>query len=272
MKLTEVVVLTNLDVDSLHYLSHPQLHPLGRKLTSRAAFDFLLEPPPLQVSPPIVEIHGTLRHITCLSCQSLYLRDQFQRELEFLNPAWTEVLHENQMRGGLQPSAKEENRLMTNPDGDIDLPNAPYTEFRYTPCPKCLAEGGVEVDRDGAHLPGLRGVFDTPRPNAKGILKPSIVFFGESIQEGPRNIVRQLVQECDRILVIGSSLATYSAWRVVKEVANNSKGVGIINLGGVRGEKEFFEERKGSYLRLEFPAADVLGATVEMFEKTKQSM
>ena len=261
------MILTSVDVDSLHHLSQLQFYSSSQKLTSRVAFDFLSEHPPPQLSPPIVEIHGTLRHITCLSCQSLYPRDRFQRELELLNPAWTEILHENQMKGGFKPGANEEKHLVTNPDGDIDLPNAPYTEFRYTPCPKCFAEGGVEVDSDGAHLPGPERVSDIPRPNAKGILKPSLVFFGEGIQEGPRCVAELLIQECDRILVIGSSLATYSAWRVVKAVADSGKGVGIINLGGVRGETELFEGRKGPYLRLEFPAADVLGGTVEMFNK-----
>jgi len=250
-------------VDSLHHSAHPRftssiINPSCRtKLNSR--FDRGLPP----LTPPVVEIHGTLRHITCLTCSSRYPRDQFQHALEYLNPAWTEFLHNAQSKGAFSPNATREERIQTNPDGDVDLPGAPYTNFRYPPCPKCLGEGEVEVDKDGAHHPGGG---DTTKKNAKGILKPSVVFFGEGVQLGPKNAVDQLIESSERILVIGSSLATYSAWKIVREIATRGKGIGIINIGGVRGEAEFFGAPSGPRLRLELPAADVLGGVVEQLE------
>lgn len=217
--------------------------------------------PPL--IPPIVEIHGTLRHITCMSCSSLYSRDQFQHTLEYLNP---EFLRNSQNKGAFNPTTTQEECIRTNPDGDVDLPGVSYTKFRYPLCPKCLSEEGVEADKDGAHAPRYSGGDSCTKKNAKGILKPCVVFFGEGVQPGPKNAADQLIKDSERILVIGSSLATYSAWKLVREVARRGKGVGIINIGGVRGEAEFFEADSGPRLRLELPAADVLGGVVEHLE------
>ncbi|KAF8422375.1 NAD-dependent deacetylase sirtuin-4 [Tirmania nivea] len=254
------------NVDSLHHLAHPRITSSTINQACRTIFDSFSDPglPPL--TPPIVEIHGTLRHISCLTCSSLFPRDQFQHTLEYLNPAWAEFLHNAQDKGAFNPNATREERIRINPDGDVDFPGAPYTKFRYPPCPKCLSEREVVVDKDGAHVPHHSEGNDCIKKNSKGILKPGVVFFGEGVQPSPKNAADQLIEGSERMLAIGSSLATYSAWKLVREVARRGKGVGIINIGGVRGEAEFFGADSGPRLRLELPAADVLGDVVEQLE------
>ena len=208
---------TIIDVDSFHPRSHPHLHT--------------------------VELHGYLRSLTCLSCRSEYPRSEFQTQLSRLNPAWAAFLKEILASGALDTENPDERRkkgLKANPDGDVDVPNAPYTTFRYPACPVCLAKGTlrkadgslekVVVDNDGAWHPSSTG----------GILKPSVIMFGESIPGDTKFAAEQAIDAASRILVIGSSLATYSAWRLVKRAREESMPIGILNLGGVRGEEGFF--------------------------------
>jgi NAD-dependent SIR2 family protein deacetylase len=134
--------------------------------------------------------------------------------------------------------------LKANPDGDVDLPDAPYSTFRYPACPTCLdsppmlADGTrstVETDLDGA--------WSTT--STAGILKPAVVMFGESIASEMKIAAEESIDNADKILVIGSSLATYSAWRLVRRAKEQGMPIGILNLGGVRGEENFFTDIKG---------------------------
>lgn len=231
-----------IDVDSLHYICHPHLRT--------------------------TELHGTLRTVTCLTCHSHYPRTEFQKALAGLNPLWAEFLrsateadisHDNTFR-------KASAGIRTNPDGDVDLPGAPYTEFRYPPCQKCLESNNVRVlvDNDGAHIPGEgAGAAAT----TSGVVKPSITFFGEPISEDAKIEAEGMVDNSAGVLVAGSSLATYSAWRLVSAAHNAGKGVGIVNLGGVRGDEMFFSDQaRGRRVRVEFGAAEVLGGVVRNFE------
>lgn len=167
---------------------------------------------------------------------------EFQRSLSELNPLWAAFLAEMLEAGALDTENPEERRkrgLRTNPDGDVDLPDAPYYTFRYPPCPTCLEKPPllpdgtrsiVEVDPDGAWSPN----------STAGILKPAVIMFGESIPEKVKVSAEEAIDTAGRILVIGSSLATYSAWRLVKRATERGLPLGILNLGGVRGEEAFF--------------------------------
>ena len=193
---------------------------------------------------PTLELHGYLRSLVCVHCRTELPRDDFQRSLSKLNPAWADFLAEMLEAGALDTENPDERRrkgLKTNPDGDVDLPDAPYTTFRYPACPTCLAKppqlsdglpGKVKVDADGA--------WD-PESNA-GVLKPAVIMFGESISAPVKEAAEKAVDEADRMLVVGSSLATYSAWRLVKRAFEQKMPLGILNLGGVRGEEGFFED------------------------------
>lgn len=134
------------------------------------------------------------------------------------------------------PDERKKRGLNTNPDGDVDLPGAPYSTFRYPACPTCLgnppllADGTlskVETDGDGAWSP----------TSTAGVLKPAVIMFGESIPENVKAAAEEAIDNANRILVIGSSLATYSAWRLVKRAKEGGLPIGILNIGGVRGEE-----------------------------------
>ena len=167
---------------------------------------------------------------------------EFQRSLSELNPLWAEFLAEMLEAGALDtenPQERSKRGLKTNPDGDVDLPNAPYSSFRYPPCPTCLERPPILPD-------GTRSIVETDPDGAwsssstAGILKPAVVMFGESIPEKVKKAAEEAIDTAGRILVIGSSLATYSAWRLVKRATERGLPLGILNSGGVRGEEAFF--------------------------------
>jgi NAD-dependent SIR2 family protein deacetylase len=69
-----------------------------------------------------------------------------------------------------------------------------------------------------------------------GMLKPDIVYFGESV---PKDVVEQafsLVDAADALLVAGSSLAVFSGYRFVRHAAARGIPVAIINRGLTRGD------------------------------------
>ena len=69
-----------------------------------------------------------------------------------------------------------------------------------------------------------------------GVLKPDVVFFGESV---PRDRVDQayaLVDAADVLVVLGSSLTVMSGFRFVRHNAKHGRDVVIVNRGATRGD------------------------------------
>jgi NAD-dependent SIR2 family protein deacetylase len=70
-----------------------------------------------------------------------------------------------------------------------------------------------------------------------GMLKPDIVYFGESV---PKDVVHQafsLVEAADVLLIAGSSLTVFSGYRFVRRAAVRSIPVAIVNRGPTRGDE-----------------------------------
>ncbi|RAK80439.1 putative SIR2 family histone deacetylase [Aspergillus fijiensis CBS 313.89] len=225
------------NVDSFHSIAHPEL--------------------------PTLELHGYLRSVVCVNCRNQVPRDDFQRSLESLNPAWAEFLAKMTDLGALDTNNREEQRrrgLKINPDGDVDLPEAPYSTFRYPSCPTCLEKpprlhdgtlARVEVEADGAWLP----------TSTAGILKPGVIMFGENIDPAVKAAAEEAIDDAGRLLVLGSSLATYSAWRLVERAYKRGMPIGIINIGGVRNEAVLFggdREAISRFIRLSLPSESIL--------------
>ena len=237
------------NVDSFHSLAHPTL--------------------------PTLELHGYLRALTCVSCHNDLPREAFQDSLAKLNPAWAAFLAEALMSGALDTENPDERRakgMKTNPDGDVDLPGAPYSTFRYPACPHCLenppiagdgTQTKVDVDEEGAWK----------STSTAGILKPAVVMFGESIAERVKEAAEQAIDGSGRLLVLGTSLATYSAWRLARRAKERGMPIGILNLGGVRGEEAFFQnlpmgQRGEAGVRVELSTEIVLPGVVDQLKRT----
>jgi len=237
------------NVDSFHSIAHPDL--------------------------PTLELHGFLRALTCMSCHRDLPRDEFQESLARLNPAWAAFLTEAVASGALETENPDERRargMKTNPDGDVDLPGAPYQTFRYPPCPHCLAnppisgdgvQTKVEIDQEGAWK----------STSTAGILKPSVIMFGESIGPKVKEAAEQGIDGSGRLLILGTSLATYSAWRLARRAKERGMPIGILNLGGVRGEDAFFQDLPGSQrgelgVRIEMGTDKILPGLVDQLKRT----
>ncbi|KAK4193650.1 SIR2 family histone deacetylase-like protein [Podospora australis] len=242
------------NVDSFHPRAHPEI--------------------------PTLELHGYLRATVCTSCRNEFPREAFQEELARLNPAWAEFLKTAIESGALETEDPEEKRargIKMNPDGDVDVPGAPYTTFRYPACPTCLAKpppigfdgtskGVVEVDQDGAWKAGSNA----------GILKPNVIMFGESIPSTVKVAAEEVVDGAKNLLVLGTSLATYSAWRLVKRAKERGMPIAAINVGGVRGEDVFFSDLDPTQtgkqgVRTEVSTESLLPALVRSLRPSKPS-
>lgn len=73
--------------------------------------------------------------------------------------------------------------------------------------------------------------------NCGGILKPDIVFFGDNV---PCDIVQSVkvnVESSDALLILGTSLTTFSAYRIVLQAAAAGKPIAIVNIGKTRADQ-----------------------------------
>ncbi|MFD6262077.1 NAD-dependent protein deacetylase [Micromonospora chalcea] len=95
-----------------------------------------------------------------------------------------------------------------NPDGDVDLPDEAVTGFRIVDCGVC----------------------------GTGMLKPDVVFFGETVPAPRVADCFALVERARALLVLGSSLTVMSGRRFVLRAARHGIPVAIVNQGVTRGD------------------------------------
>jgi NAD-dependent SIR2 family protein deacetylase len=93
------------------------------------------------------------------------------------------------------------------PDGDADLDG---TDFAAFDVPACAACGGL--------------------------LKPDVVFFGESVPTERVQSAMAALQRADAMLVVGSSLMVYSGYRFARAMAEIGKPIAAVNLGRTRAD------------------------------------
>lgn len=94
-----------------------------------------------------------------------------------------------------------------NPDGDADLTDEQVAGFHVMPCVVC-----------------------------GGVLKPDVVFFGESVPPARVEHCRELVRAAASVLVLGSSLTVMSGLRFVRQAAQAGTPVVIVNRDPTRGD------------------------------------
>ncbi len=95
-----------------------------------------------------------------------------------------------------------------NPDGDVDLDDSAVAGFRTVDCAQC----------------------------GTGMLKPDVVFFGESVPAARVARCFAMVESARMLLVLGSSLTVMSGRRFVVRAASLGIPVAIVNQGATRGD------------------------------------
>jgi NAD-dependent SIR2 family protein deacetylase len=96
------------------------------------------------------------------------------------------------------------------PDGDADLEGLDFSTFEVPVCVSC-----------------------------DGLLKPDVVFYGESVPRERVEVAMQGVRDADAMLVVGSSLMVFSGYRFAREAAAAGKPVASLNLGRTRADDLF---------------------------------
>ena len=94
-----------------------------------------------------------------------------------------------------------------NPDGDVELPDEDAAVFAVVDCTAC-----------------------------GGMLKPDVVFFGETVPADRVDAAFACVQKSRSLLVLGSSLTVMSGRRFVLRAAALGIPVAIVNQGATRGD------------------------------------
>ena len=155
-------------------------------------------------SSNVVDLHGRLDRVRCMSCEQRISRQQFQEGLLALNPSWAQL------------NAPEA------PDGDADLEAGDFSTFNVPDCQYC-----------------------------GGVLKPDVVFFGESVPRDRVDRAMQGLQQADAMLVVGSSLMVYSGYRFAQAAAEAGKPIAAVNLGRTRADHLLA-------LKLALPCAETL--------------
>jgi NAD-dependent SIR2 family protein deacetylase len=91
-----------------------------------------------------------------------------------------------------------------------------------------------DADLDGLDFSG----FDIPAcEHCGGILKPDVVFFGESVPRERVTAAMEAVERADAVLVIGSSLMVYSGYRFAHAASKAGKPIAAVNLGRTRADE-----------------------------------
>ena len=93
------------------------------------------------------------------------------------------------------------------PDGDADLDGVDFSDFDVPGCEAC-----------------------------GGMLKPDVVFYGESVPRARVEAAVAHLQRSDAMLVVGSSLMVYSGFRFARMAAEAGLPLAALNLGRTRAD------------------------------------
>lgn len=95
----------------------------------------------------------------------------------------------------------------------------------------------VEFTPDGdAEIEATAGFRVPECLECKGILKPDVVFFGESVPSERVSATMDILDKADALLVAGSSLTVNSGMRFARAASKAGKPIVIVNLGPTRAD------------------------------------
>jgi NAD-dependent SIR2 family protein deacetylase len=105
----------------------------------------------------------------------------------------------------LNPTIQKDLSVEFTPDGDAEIEAT--ADFRVPPCPDC-----------------------------SGVLKPDVVFFGESVPTERVSLTMEQLERSDALLVAGSSLTVNSGMRFARAANKAGKPIVIVNVGPTKAD------------------------------------
>ena len=131
--------------------------------------------------------------------------------------------------------------------GYIYHPNGAHHRCRPLPGNRVLRTARLRTPARSAATDELRallrrfepfGEFAVPsRTRCGGVLKPDVVFYGESVPRSRVDAAIRGLERAEAVLVVGSSLMVYSGYRFVHAAAQSGKPVAAVNLGRTRADE-----------------------------------
>ena len=168
-------------------------------------------------SRAVVQLHGRNRLVICLACGGELAREEMQARLTERNAEWLAAAPWHRLEADDADFA---------PDGDADVAPDVVGNFVVPDCHRC-----------------------------GGVLKPNVVFFGESVPRDKVDYAFRRVDEAGALLVAGSSLTVWSGYRFVKRAAERGLPIAIVNIGPTRADDL-------ATLKVEAKCGEVLAAAV----------
>lgn len=100
-----------------------------------------------------------------------------------------------------------------------------------------IPAGTAELRPDGdADIDETEGFTVPPCEVCGGMLKPDVVFFGETVPKPRVDACYQLIDDSDAVVVAGSSLTVMSGLRFARHASKQGKPIVIINAGPTRAD------------------------------------
>ena len=174
----------------------------------------------------VLELHGTTHRVICMHCHALYPRELVQEWLTERNPDAARSI------AALAIDAKDETRRMLRAGTSAPVSSNFREDAAATPVMQ-RPDGDVELQQSSSSR-----AFQVPScPTCStGILKPDVVFFGDNLPKERQEQSIKIASNASGILVVGSSLAVWSAFRLVKAAKDRGTEVAIINVGETRAD------------------------------------
>ena len=141
-------------------------------------------------------------------------------------------------RSELQTALAAQNVKITDaeiaPDGDADVADELVDQFQVPACEDC-----------------------------GGMLKPSVVFYGGSVEKSVVSHIYSEIDEAAGLLVVGSSLMVFSSFRFCRHGANRNLPIAILNEGVTRGDDL-------ASLKISAPSQTILPEAIQLLSESAQ--
>ena len=116
----------------------------------------------------------------------------------------------------------------------LEQHNSWISQAQFTPAPD--GDADIELDFSRVAVPQC--------PDCSGLLKPDVVFFGDTVPKADVEQGYRWIEQAPAVLVVGSSLMVYSSFRFVRRAHELGIPIFAINQGKTRGD-ELFEYSRG---------------------------